>query len=424
MGNEDARGAPGEADADVPRSFERRVRDAIDQLLRELDTLRPTGSRQSSPAGPSRSPRYQLGERIGVGGMAEVFRGWKIGVNGFERPVAIKRILPRLAREDHFVAMFGREADIIARLAHPNIVSVLDFERDSDGQLLLVMEYVDGVDLGTLLERGPLPPSVILFLASEILSGLAYAHHLPSDGGRVLGVVHRDLSPNNILLSWEGAVKIADFGLAKFRDARQVSASHDVQGKIGFMSPEQINGEPLDGRSDLFSVGVMLWEMLTHERLFADAQLTTAIRRVLDRPIPRPSTRQPVPADLEAVVMKLLRRNRSRRYRNADDAVDALARCDGASSLRARAELVQIMAERFPQQAALRKTRRPPLPHPPTRTVPPDQRPRAARARRQRIRTIAMVSVALALAATAGLGVTCARSGREGAKSGPVPQHQ
>ena len=143
-------------------------------------------------------------------------------------------------------------------MLHPNIVHVFDLVRDDGGQLLLVLEYVDGIHLGTLIESGPLPVSVIVFLATEMLCGLGYAHHLPADGSRVLGIVHRDLSPDNILLSWDGAVKIADFGIAKRRDATEVSATHYVRGKPGYMSPEQRLGQALDGRSDLYSVGVML----------------------------------------------------------------------------------------------------------------------------------------------------------------------
>ena len=292
--------------------------------------------------------RYQLGERLGAGGMAEVYRGKMIGAEGFERTVAIKRILPRMSDEPGFVRQFVQEAQVISRLSHPNIVNVLDFHRDARGQLFLVLEFVDGLDLDQLLESGPLPHSVIIFLVSEILSGLAYAHHLP---GRdwVRGVVHRDVSPHNVLVSWEGAVKLSDFGLAKPRETSSVSV-HAFEGKVAFMSPEQVNRERLDERSDLFSVGVMLWEMLTDKRLFWHEDTNAAIRRVLELQVPRPSTMRHVPRDLENVAMKLLKRKRARRYRTAEAAIEALAAC-AASSSNGRAELVRLLVERFPQRA-------------------------------------------------------------------------
>lgn len=327
----------------------------------------------------ARRPRYQIGERLGVGGAAEVFRGWQIGESGFERPVAIKRILPeRVSESSRYAWMVSHEADVLARMLHPNIVHVFDVVRDDDGQLLLVLEYVDGIHLGKLIESGPVPVSVIVFLAAEILSGLGYAHHLPANGSRVLGVVHRDLSPDNILLSWDGAVKIADFGLAKRRDTTQVSVTPHVRGKPGYMSPEQGLGQPLDGRSDLYSVGVMLWELLADERPYTHG---AAFEDRFDRGLPRPSAYRPVPRDLEAVVMKLLRRDRARRFRTAEAAYDAIARCDSSSRLRGRIELIELLAQRFPDQAARRPTRRPAMPHtptPPTPRLPPYPRARRA----------------------------------------------
>lgn len=386
------------------RSPERRIRDVLDALAVELDVFERAGRLHNAMAGASwsalktlsriagtimappgitaepatclryaaareiaRRPRYQISERLGVGGMSEVFRGWQIGEAGFERPVAIKRILPKLVESDRYAWLVSHEADVLARMLHPNIVHVFDVVRDDDGQLLLVLEYVDGIHLGKLIESGSLSVSVIVFLATEILSGLGYAHHLPANGSRVLGVVHRDLSPDNILLSWDGAVKIADFGLAKRCDATEVSVTPYVRGKPGYMSPEQRLGQPLDGRSDLYSVGVMLWELLADERPFTHGP---AIEDRFDRGLPRPSVFRPVPRDIEAVVMKLLRRDRERRFRTAEAAYDAIARCDSSSRLRGRVELVELLAQRFPDQAARRPTRRPAMPHTPTPPTP------------------------------------------------------
>jgi serine/threonine-protein kinase len=293
--------------------------------------------------------------------MAEVFRGTMIGAERFERTVAIKRILPALVQQAPFVELFVQEAHAIARMSHPNIVSVLDFERDPAGQLLLVLEFVDGVDLNQLLKSGPLPHAVVIFLVTEILNGLSYAHGLPTGG-----IVHRDLSPHNILLSWDGAVKVADFGLAKPRDASQAAP----QGKYAFMSPEQIEGKALDGRSDLFSVGVMLWEMLVGERLFGhgqqDAKATSW--RVLNQTIARPSSVRPVASDLEAVTMKFLERDPARRYPTAEGAFAALTRCEDAS-IQGRADLVRLLTERFPRRLTPALARRRLRRH--TKTAPP-----------------------------------------------------
>ena len=286
--------------------------------------------------------RYQLGDRLGGGGMAEVFAAMMIGAEGFARRVAIKRVLPELSRIPAFAAMFVAEAQIASRLAHPNIVSVLDFARDAEDCLYLVMEYVDGVDLASVLAAGAVPPSLAVFVMIEMLRGLGYAHDLPE-----LGVIHRDVSPQNVLVSHEGEVKLSDFGLAKVRAASGRVRSDVVRGKPSYMSPEQISGDPLDGRADLFAAGVMLWEMLADRPLFTGtAREITA--QVMFKDIARPSSfRAGVPADLEAVAMTLLAHQRDRRYPTARAAIDALLGCadvprDG------RGELAQLLAERFP----------------------------------------------------------------------------
>jgi len=316
---------------------------------------RDDNSRLSLASSPTPTPsRYQLAERLGAGGMAEVFRAKALGAEGFERTVAIKRVLPELAQEATFVEMFVAEARTVARMSHPNIVSVLDFERAPDGQLWLVLELIDGTDLNHLLKSGPLPHAVAIFVLAEILNGLGYAH------GPAVGIVHRDLSPHNILLSWDGAVKVADFGLAKPRDARQAP-----QGKYAFMSPEQLMGQALDGRSDLFSVGVMLWEMLTGQRLFGHGQEDERATawRVRNQPIALPSTVRPVAPCLESVAMGLLERDVAKRYPTAEAALAALTRCEGAS-IQGRADLVRLLSERFPRRFPLPAVRPRPQPRP------------------------------------------------------------
>jgi serine/threonine-protein kinase len=302
---------------------------------------------------PGISGKYRLDARLGGGGMAEVFAGSTVGVEGFSRKVAIKRVLPGFSDNPSFAQMFVAEAQISSRLVHPNIVSVVDFDRDPDGRLFLVMELVEGRDLDSLNATGLLPFPVVIFVISELLRGLGYAHDLPV-GNDVRGVVHRDVSPQNVLLSWEGAVKISDFGIAKARAASAATASVFIKGKPAYMSPEQANGERLDGRSDLFAVGVILWEMLTGRRLFVGDDTRATLAAVLFAQIPRPrALRGDVPRDLERVVMRLLERDLPVRYAVAEDAIGDLLECEDAPKA-GRELLVKTLAERFPHDAPVR----------------------------------------------------------------------
>lgn len=287
--------------------------------------------------------------------MAEVFLASTIGAEGFSRKVAIKRVLPGFSDNPSFAGMFVAEAQISSRLVHPNIVSVLDFDRAADGGLFLVMELVEGKDLDGLVSSGPIPIPVMIFVITEVLRGLGYAHDLPT-GEHMRGVVHRDVSPHNVLLSWEGAVKVSDFGIAKARSATDATASVFIKGKPAYMSPEQANGQSLDGRSDLFAVGVMMWEMLVGRRLFMGEDTRATLAAVLFGQIPRPrSLRGDVPKDLERVVMKLLERDLPARYATAEQAVSDLLDCAGAPK-NGREALSMLLAERFPQDARVRQS--------------------------------------------------------------------
>lgn len=299
--------------------------------------------------------KYRLEQRLGGGGMAEVFLASTIGAEGFSRRVAIKRVLPGFSDNPAFSSMFVAEAQLSSRLVHPNIVSVLDFDRGPDGGLFLVMELVEGRDLDQLASTGLLPIPVVIFTISEMLRGLGYAHDLPGSTD-MRGIVHRDVSPHNVLLSWEGAVKVSDFGIAKARSASEATASVFIKGKPAYMSPEQANGQPLDGRSDLFAVGVMLWEMLVGRRLFVGEDTRSTLAAVLFGQIPRPrSIRGDVPKDLEKVVMKLLERDLPARYATAEEAIHDLLECNDAPK-RGREMLIQLLQERFPQEAQLRQS--------------------------------------------------------------------
>jgi serine/threonine protein kinase len=259
--------------------------------------------------------KYRLDQRLGGGGMAEVFIASTMGAEGFSRRVAIKRVLPGYSENSQFSKMFVSEARLSSRLQHPNIVSVTDFDRDAEGRLFLVMELVEGKDLDAVLGSGLLPFPVVNFLLTEMLGGLAYAHDLPAAGDDLRGLVHRDVSPHNVLVSWEGAVKVSDFGIAKARQASEATASIFIKGKPAYMSPEQANGEPLDGRSDLFAVGIMFWEMLVGRRLFVGGDTRSLLAQVLFSPIPRPrQQRADVPKDLDRICMKMLERELSARY--------------------------------------------------------------------------------------------------------------
>lgn len=287
--------------------------------------------------------RYAIRSRIGSGAMAEVFRADALGADGVARPVALKRVLAGYAEVPAFAVTFREEARIASQLSHPNVVAVLDFDCDAAGRLFLVMEYVAGKDLGAVLAAGRLPPGVAIFVICEVLRGLAYAHGLPDPGDGARGLVHRDISPHNVLVSWNGAVKVSDFGIARALGTRPA-----------YPSPEQVEGAPLDGRSDLFSVGAVLWEALTGTRLFQGEGMKETFAQILFRDAPRPNAiRSGIPADLEAVTMKLLARNRDARYATAEQAIEDLARCadhpcDG------RSDLVQLLGGRFPAEAGPR----------------------------------------------------------------------
>ncbi len=391
--------------------------------------------------------KYLLERPLGRGGMAEVFLGRTMGLAGFSRPVAIKRILPACSADEGFQGMFIDEASLCSRLVHPNVVSVLDFDADEAGRLFLVMEYVDGTDLDGLLRTGLLPLPVVLFITKEILRGLGHAHDLPVSDDHVRGLVHRDVSPQNVLIAWDGAVKVSDFGIAKARAATHASASIQLKGKAAYMSPEQANGAVLDGRSDLFAVGVMLWEMLCGAPLFGRDSLQATLKAVLFDPIPSPRARRPdLPRDIERVTMKLLERNPEDRYRNADAAITALAACAAfprdAFPADGPALLARLLVERLPDRARRRGAGqgprpaspalaggsdgadpeatvvaplppRPPEPVDPFR-VRPRQRPRARRAL-----PLALLGVATALTAGLAVGTAARRSSGAGAALPP-----
>jgi tRNA A-37 threonylcarbamoyl transferase component Bud32 len=267
--------------------------------------------------------RYDLLERIAVGGMAEIFRAKAHGAHGFEKTLAIKRILPDLARDAEFETRFIAEAKVAVALTHANVVQIFDFGRFA-GSLYIAMEYVDGPDLGRVLkaagERGEsVPLGAAMHVAMEVCKGLDVAH--------ARRVVHSDISPSNILLSRLGEVKIADFGIARAAadgGPGAVGAGDRVMGKWPYMSPEQTRGEPLDTRSDLFSAAVVMYELFTGEKLFRGRDVDTMVESVRAMPIPPASSRRPsLPPALDEVLAKALERDPARRYQQASELLRA-----------------------------------------------------------------------------------------------------
>ncbi len=275
--------------------------------------------------------RYQIVERLAVGGMAEILLARSASLGGVEKVCVIKRILPQFSSDLTFVSMFIDEARITIGLDHPNIVKLFDFGQ-SDGTYFMAIEYVDGTDLASLMRthfqrERPMPPEVAVYLARELSSGLFHAHTLKDHKGQPLKIVHRDVSPQNVLLSSSGDVKLADFGIAAARHKLTLTSPGTVLGKAAYMAPEQAMGQPIDFRVDIWATGVILHEMLCGERLFADDSPVSTIGRVVSLPIQLPSTRRrDVPAELDRIVMKALERDPRRRYPSAQAMADDLSR--------------------------------------------------------------------------------------------------
>jgi serine/threonine protein kinase len=275
--------------------------------------------------------RYRITERVAAGGMAEVFRGVAESLQGFKKNIAIKRILPALTQNKKFVAMFLDEARLSLLLQHTNIVQVFDIGH-SDDTYFIVMEYVDGVDLKALTEwrrkiNRRIPIAHSLYITMEICKGLSYAHELQNpETGKPLGIVHRDISPPNVLISKQGEIKVVDFGLAKATSQIETTDPGVVKGKMSYLSPEAARGEEVDASADIFAVGILLYEMLTGKRLFygeTDYQTVELVRNAKVPPI-KPQNPQVEP-ELEDIVRKALAKRKEDRFVTPTDMQDALA---------------------------------------------------------------------------------------------------
>lgn len=277
----------------------------------------------------STASSYEILAKLATGGMAEIFLARHANAAGVERYVVLKRVLRERATDAAFVRMFLDEAKLASQLQHPNIAQVYDIGKLGDSYFF-TMEYVHGETVRALLHRShalrkPLPIGTALTIAAGAAAGLHHAHERVGVDGKPLGIVHRDVSPSNLMVTYEGHVKLVDFGVAKAANASVETRSGTVKGKIAYLSPEQCRGRGVDRRSDLFSLGIVMWELLTVERLFKHPSDFETMAAIVNDPSPPPSSRRPdVPPELDALVLRLLAKNPDERFQTADDLLEAI----------------------------------------------------------------------------------------------------
>lgn len=275
--------------------------------------------------------RYEVDELLARGGMGEVYRGRLVAAHGFERPLVIKMIRTELLANERAALMFIDEARMAAGLHHRNILQIVDFDRFDDGAFL-VTELVEGCDLRVLLTYLRAPPryEIALTIIAELAAGLHAAHEAHGIDGAPLNLVHRDVSPSNVLLGRQGEIKLSDFGVAKARLRSYHTVSGSIKGKAPYMAPEQILGEHVDRRADVFSLGVLLFEVTTRARLYSGKGDATAMKLIIDGYVPEPAELRPgYPPELAAIVRRALARDPDQRYQTAQamiDDIDAVAR--------------------------------------------------------------------------------------------------
>jgi eukaryotic-like serine/threonine-protein kinase len=268
--------------------------------------------------------RYKVLEKIASGGMAEVFRAESAGLEGFKKTVAIKRVLPHLSEKKQFIGMFLDEARLSAHLSHSNCVQVFDIGV-GDNTYFIVMEFVDGSDLKAVIEHQKksgrtFPVEEACLICVRLCEGLSYAHELIDAKGQNLGIVHRDMSPPNVLITRHGEVKIVDFGLAKANSQLEQSEPGIIKGKFSYLSPEAALGHPVDARTDIFAIGIILWELLAGRRLFIGESDLETVRQVQAARVPSIRRINPqVPPELDVIVAKALARDPNQRYQAARD---------------------------------------------------------------------------------------------------------
>ncbi len=279
---------------------------------------------------PQHFGKYLLIDKIGAGGMAEVYLAKQSGLKGFEKVVAIKRILPHLTQDPEFISMFINEAKLAALLSHQNIVQIFDLGH-IDHFYYIAMEYIMGKDLRSVLHRAktmnqPFSVGQVLLIITKICSGLDYAHRKKDLTGQDLNIVHRDISPQNILVSYEGEVKLVDFGIAKAASQSSETRTGFLKGKLSYMAPEQAWGKPVDRRTDIFAMGIVLYEMLTGHKLFKGDNDFNTLEKIREAKVEPPPTQlnAEISEELEAIILKALAREPEDRFQSAVDLQMAL----------------------------------------------------------------------------------------------------
>jgi serine/threonine protein kinase len=325
----------------------------------------------AQPLGPAAEParlgRYRLLRKIAVGGMAEIYLARVSGAGGFEKDVVVKRILPQLAESDEVFAMFLDEARIAATLQHPNLVQIYDAGQ-SGSEFFIAMEYLDGADLHTIRrvlagrQRG-MPLQHAVFVTSSIASGLHYAHEKRGFDGKPLSIVHRDVNPQNVFLTREGGIKLVDFGIAKATNRMSTTLHGTLKGKLAYMSPEQCRAEVVDRRSDIYSLGILLYELTTGRRPYHGRSEYELLRDIVEAEVPLPGEIAPgYPPDLEAITMRALARDRASRYPDALSMLQDLERFARRHALvgstLAMAEFLAPLLEEAQRQSEERQRRR------------------------------------------------------------------
>jgi serine/threonine protein kinase len=316
---------------------------------------------------PKRQPipfgKYLLLDRVNIGGMAEVWRAKTFGAGGFERLVAIKRILPNIAEDEEFISMFIDEAKITVQLNHANVAQIYELSHIASSYFI-AMEYISGKDMRAVFDRcrkrgEPAPVPLTCYIIAKCCEGLDYAHRKKDGMGRDMNIVHRDVSPQNALLSFDGEVKVIDFGIAKAAGKATKTQAGILKGKFGYMSPEQIRGLPLDRRSDVFAIGVCLYEMLTGERLFvgdSDFSVLEKVRKV--EVLPPSHFNRKIPDSLEKIVMKSLAKDVDERYTYASELGDDLQRfLITSDNVFGRKDLAAFMKATFAEDVEKEKQR-------------------------------------------------------------------
>ncbi|OVE81603.1 hypothetical protein BVY03_03100 [bacterium K02(2017)] len=267
--------------------------------------------------------KYFLTDLIAIGGMAEIYKAKTFGVDGFEKVLAIKKILSHYSSDKDFIVMLTDEAKLVVNLSHANIVQVYDLGRVGD-DYFISMEHIDGINLKDLIERAKeldekIPPEICAYIISEVCKGLDYAHHKKDTEGLPLKIVHRDISPQNILVSFDGSIKIVDFGIAKAAMNLSQTQFGTLKGKVTYMSPEQAFGKPIDGRTDLYSLGIILYELLTQKRFFVGESQMEILKKIRQTKVSLESLDESILDIYKPLLVKSLAHSVKERYQSAAD---------------------------------------------------------------------------------------------------------